>query len=384
MQVKIVVPVWGIDYIETFIKLSLPSQLSENNLPLISKKYKVEYVIYTLKSNEFYFHNSESIENLKQFANVRIETINKFKTRHTYGIYGQIHYKELKSSSKQNESVFLINADFIFSDGFFDQTLDQINKGWKVINIICPRANLVEVESSIIPRFSKTSGVIQIKSKNLVDIFLKNVHEMIAYHMLPKLDEDDFLPSSLIWRSKSGSLYIRNFHFHPVLINPYLKSLKKINLTIDDGYVLDNFDKKEIHYQKNGNDYFAIELSSKSLRYEPIGTYGDFWKIYYYFFGQNKKNFINFKEEVTVGEITEEEINEFIMQSEKEINRLTLHFLYDLDRLKMMRFKALFNIYRLLAFYIVRKKQYIPSFILMKLENGHKLIVRKYFRIQKS
>ena len=382
MQVKIVVPVWGMDYIETFIKISLATQLSENNLPLISQKFKVEYVIYTLKSNKLYLKNSESIKFLAKFASIRIETINKLKTRDTYRIYGQIHHRELKSSSKLNECVFLINADFVFSDGFFDQTLNEIKNGKKVVNIVCPRANLEPVKSLLLSRFSKSREIIQIQPKNLTSIFLRNIHKMMNYHMLPKSDGDAFLPTSLMWKAKNGSLYIRNFHFHPVLIYPYLKKVKKIRFTIDDGYVLDNFDRNEIFYQKNSNNYCAIELSNESLTYKPTGAYGSHKSIFYYFLRQNKSNFINYNEEVVMGKISRGEIIKFKMLSEKEIKRLMSHFLDESHKFEIMQFKAVFIVYGRLASYIVRIKRYIPNFILVKLENIHKIIKRKFFRVQ--
>ena len=82
MQVKVVVPVWGSRYIETFTKVSLASQLSKNNLPLVSKKNKLEYVIYTLKKDIQYLENSEVVKILKEFASVRFEIINKFNPKH--------------------------------------------------------------------------------------------------------------------------------------------------------------------------------------------------------------------------------------------------------------------------------------------------------------
>ena len=102
VQVKVVVPVWGFKYIEIFTKVSLASQLSKNNLPLVSQKNKIEYVIYTLKTDIQYLKNSEIIKILKEYASVRFEIINKFKVKNTYRIYGQIHHRELKKSSTKN------------------------------------------------------------------------------------------------------------------------------------------------------------------------------------------------------------------------------------------------------------------------------------------
>lgn len=384
MQVKVVVPVWGIDYIETFIKLSLASQLSKSNLPLISKKYKVEYVIYTLKSDKLYLKNSESIKILEKFANVRFETINKLKTRDTYRTYGRIHHKELKKSSKINEYVFLINADFVFSNGFFDQTINEIKKGKRVVNIVCPRANLEPVKTFLLSRFSKSTEIIEIKPKYLTNIYLRNIHKMMNYHIFPKSNDSAFLPSSLMWQAKNGSLYVRNFHFHPVLIYPNSKKIKRITTTIDDGYIIDIFDKNEIYYQKNSNKYYAIELSKKSLFYKPVGAYRDNSKITNYFVMQNKTNFINYNEEVIIGKINKKEMVNFRMQSEKELRRLAVDLIYETNRTKQFRYYVLIKVYWLLASHIAKKKQYVPSFILTKLENIHNTILKDFFRFKKS
>ena len=383
MQVKVVVPVWGTKYIETFTKLSLASQLSKNNLPLISKKYKVEYVIYTLKSDKRYLENSEIIKILKNFATIRFENINKFKIKNTYRIYGQIHHRELKKSSRKNEGVFLINADFVFSDGFFDQTLNEIKNGKRVVNIVCPRANLESIQRILLSKFSKSKNVIEINSKKLSSIYLRNIHKMMKYHLFPKLKDDDYLPSTIMWRANNDSLYLRNFHFHPILIYPNLIKIKKIKITIDDGYIFSIFDRDEIYYQKNTSNYFAFELSKKSLFYDPIGKYNNYMAMIYYFLRQDKTNFINYYEEVTIGKVSKKEMANMKLQSEKEIYRLMGHLLYESGKYGAIRFYNIFLLYRLFSIYVVKKKAYIPDFIYLRIKKVHRLIIQDFFRIHK-
>ena len=384
MQVKVVVPVWGSRYIETFTKVSLASQLSKNNLPLVSKKNKLEYVIYTLKKDIQYLENSEIVKNLKEFASVRFEIINKFKVKNTYRIYGQIHHRELKKSSKKREGVFLINADFVFSDGFFYQTLKEIKKGKRVVNVICPRANSESIQNILLTQFNKSKNVIQVDSKKLSNLYLRNIHKMMKYHLFPKLKDDDYLPSTLMWRASNDSLYFRNFHFHPILIYPNLIRIKKIKMTIDDGYVFRIFDKEEMYYQKNTQNFFVFELSKESLFYDPIGKYKDYIAMIYYFLGQDKTNFINFNQEVTIGNISKKERARLNLESEKEINRLMLHVLYETSTPKRaIRFYSIFLKYRLLSIYFVQNKAYIPNFVYLFLRKTHRLIVRDFFNIKK-
>lgn len=384
VQVKVVVPVWGFKYIEIFTKVSLASQLSKNNLPLVSQKNKIEYVIYTLKTDIQYLENSEIIKILKEYASVRFEIVNKFKVKNTYRIYGQIHHRELKKSSTKNEGVFLINADFVFSDGFFYQSLNEIKKGKRVVNVICPRANLESIQNVLLTQFNKSKNVIQVDSRKLSSLYLSNIHKMMKYHLFPKSKDDDYLPSTLMWRASNDSLYFRNFHFHPILIYPNLMRIKKIKMTVDDGYIFEIFDQEELYYQKNTQNFFVFELSKKSLSYDPIGKYKDYIAMIYYFLGQNKANFINLNQEVTIGNINKKEKARLKLESEKEINRLMSHVLYETSTPKRdIRFYSIFLKYRLISIFFVQNKAYIPNFVYLFLRKTHRLIVRDFFNIKK-
>ena len=385
MRVKIVVPVWGMDYINTFIRVSLASQLSENNIPLISKKYKVEYVIYTLKSDKPYLENLESIKLLKKLTSVRFEIINKFQTKNTYRIYGKIHFRELKKSSKLDESVFLINSDFVFSDGFFSQALGEIKKGIKVVNIVCPRANLESVSTILQSKFSKSEYIIKVNSNNLTKIYLRNIHKMMEYHMLPKAPSDDFLPSSLMWKARNGSLFVRNFHMHPILIYPNSIKIKKIKTTIDDGYVYENFNKNEIHIQEKYDKFLAIEISKKTLLYKPIGRYDDYFKMFYYFTAQIKSNFVNYNSEIIIGKMTKKEVGDFRLKSEREITRIITNYLYGTRKFKRtVSFYTLIKGYWFFAAYVSKKRAYIPNFVIKQMLHTHEFIVVRIFKVKNN
>jgi hypothetical protein len=187
-----------------------------------------------------------------------------------------------------------------------------------------------------------------------------------------------------MWRANNDSLYLRNFHFHPILIYPNLIKIKKINITIDDGYIFRIFDRNEVYYQKNTSNYFAIELSKESLFYRPIGKYKDYVAMIYYFVGQDKTNFINYNEEVTIGKVSKKEMTNMKLQSEKEINRIALELLYETSKYKSaIRFYKIFLKYRLISIYVAKKKVYIPDFIYLQLKKMHRLIIRDVFRIKK-
>jgi hypothetical protein len=160
--------------------------------------------------------------------------------------------------------------------------------------------------------------------------------------------------------------------------------IKKIKMTVDDGYIFEIFDQEELYYQKNTQNFFVFELSKKSLSYDPIGKYKDYIAMIYYFLGQNKANFINLNQEVTIGNINKKEKARLKLESEKEINRLMVYVLYETSTPKRaIRFYSIFLKYRLISIFFVQNKAYIPNFVYLFLKKTHRLIVRDFFKIKK-
>lgn len=96
MNIKIVIPVWGDDYINVLKKVVLPSHFSKGNLPFISINCQVEYVFYTLQEDLKHLNDELSKLNLERFAKVCIKTFRKNHRKNIYALYGNAHKKRSK------------------------------------------------------------------------------------------------------------------------------------------------------------------------------------------------------------------------------------------------------------------------------------------------
>ena len=86
MKVKIVLPVWGDKYIDTFIKYTLPSQLDSSNIPKLSQSHKIKYTLYTTKQDLNRLLKEELISILQKYTILEIKLLNSRRIKDIYQV----------------------------------------------------------------------------------------------------------------------------------------------------------------------------------------------------------------------------------------------------------------------------------------------------------
>ena len=374
MTIKIVIPVWGSAYIKTFFNLVLPTHLTPTNIPLVSQTMPIEYVFYTSKKDVVTIQNSLSNSDLSKYATIRIEVLNKRKITHSYIAYGIAHNRELRKSVFNNDYVFLLNADIIISSHFFEEILKIAQTGFRVVNVICPRAVLEDVEKTLLDEVGSQTRIITKTASEIAEIWKKNIHPMMDYHLFPKNDGDDLLPASLIWHSQNDAYFFKNFHLHPILIVPKDKKIKRSKKTIDSGGVYDFFELNEIYTETTNNDYFSVELSKRSSFYKCPAQFGDSYSLSSYFSTHNKSNFNNYKHDITLGNFSEAELTQLKTFANDFIMNLSIDYLHS-QNLKGKLPDFVFEFYISTAAYLVSKKDLVPNPVYGFLKAIHRRIM---------
>ena len=352
--------------------------MNPTNIPLISKTNAIEYVFYTSKKDEESIQNLISQSGVTQYAKIRIETLNKRQISHNYLAYGIAHNRELRNSVMNNDYVFLLNADIIISSNFFAGAIQIANQGYKVINIICPRAVLEDVENELLNEKVASTKDISKNPSEIAEIWKRNIHPMMNYHLFPKIAGDDLLPASLIWHGKNDSYFFRNFHLHPILIVPSKKKIKRSKKTIDAGGVFDYFELNEIYTETSNRDFFSIELSAKSSFYKCPSQYEDRQSLSSYFSTQNKSNFNNYKNDIVIGDFSEVDLHQLKSISNSLIMDFAIDYLHS-QNLKGKLPDFVFEFYIATAAYLVSKKDLLPNPVYRFLKAIHRKIMISIF-----
>ena len=348
--------------------------MNPTNIPLISESDAIEYVFYTSKKDKDTIQNQVWQSGVTQFAKIRIETLNKRQISHNYVAYGIAHNRELRNSVMNNDYVFLLNADIIISSNFFVEAIQIAKQGYKVINIICPRAVLEDVENELLNEKATFTKEISKTPSEVAEIWKRNIHPMMTYHLMPKIAGDDLLPASLIWHGKNDSYFFRNFHLHPILIVPSKKKIKRSKKTIDAGGVFDYFELNEIYTETSNKDFFSIELSARSNFYKCPFQYKDGHSLSSYFSKQNKSNFNNYKHDIVVGDFSEDDLHELKSISNSLIMDFAIDYLHSRN-LKGKLPDFIFEFYIATAAFLVSKQDLLPNPVYTFLKAIHRRIM---------
>jgi hypothetical protein len=366
-------PLWGSEYISNFIETVLPAQLCYSNLPFIARDHELEYVFYTSKADAMQINDEVIRLGLKEIASIRFEIIKKSKLKDPYKAYGYAHRKELKTSSKLNQCVYLLNSDIIVSEHFFLETLKKILQGYKVVNIICPRGLKSPIENVLDKKYRNSDNSISIGSQSLQQLWLNNIHPMMNYHFLPKTNDLEIHPATFMWDSQNKSKYVRSFHLHPVVIFPEATSVHNFKNTIDSGVVFHLFKNSEIFTECRYSQYFAVELSGIEKYYDPAGKIDDSFTFNRYFNNNDHLNFHNLNYEITIGSIPELELISLRNQSNLFLSKLLIGYL---SRRKsfLAESHALRFVFDLIARFIFFHRGVIPNGLYLHLKKKYRQV----------
>lgn len=386
MKVKIVVPVWGDNYIETFLNLSLPSQMCADGIPTLAQENVVSFVIYTTSDGLRKISTSPIIQKLASLVQVTYVLISSKPVADPYRIFSKAYAAEINKSSKINECVYLLNADIITSCEFYRETLNKIKLGYKAVNVTCPRAGLNGVEKYISSEYhtTKTLGY-QIGAGAAKDIWLANIHPLMQLHEMPKLLSDDVHPSSFYWKSESGGVYIRSFHLYPILINPSGKKVGRAK-TIDASALADlKISHKDIYTEGSNKDFFCFEVTIESRRFSGAGPADQLSTYLNYFRSCDKSNYINLFYDITIGNIQEDEIKSLRAAANDFLLEITLNELGSLGSLgsQNVRFPILRRYFVMCAITIYNNRQLFPEFLIAILKSIYRWIDKTLFRVHR-
>jgi hypothetical protein len=348
MKVKIVLPVWGDKYIETFINYIVPTHLDSSNIPHLSQTHKVKYTIYTTKKDMTRLLKEESLIILQKYASLEIKLLSPRRIKDVYGTYSFVHNNELKISAKNDEAVYLLNADILLSNNFFTTTLSIIKKGYKSVNIIIPRTD-IEI-------FEKYRSLNQFETKKfkadyLIKLWLRNPHKLMRYHFMNDKSNTKILPASLYWMNSKQGAYIRSFHLHPVVILPKKLKIVKFKKTIDSGIIYEMMSRKFVYVEEKYDLFFALELSHKNKFYKPVGSQFNPSSYLNYYAGSNKLNFAHLQHEIIIGKISPNQKKIFAHSANKLISFLLMEDLF--QKVKQKNFPV--NVFLLFIIYQIAR-----------------------------
>ena len=258
-----VTAVWGKTYTKIFINITLPSLLSEGNIPVVSVRRKCYYIIYTTTNDECIIKESNSYKELMLYASVKFERLISTQDENKYKIASDCYLAASKFISKAGHIVVYIIPDAVSADGGISKLSEIFEEGIRAV-LIC---NIRLIKENIVPQLDqyREKNAINVKPRELTQLAIDHIHPIMKNHMFDDA-EWEFHPSFFIWPVEKRGFILYNVHPQPFAID-----LDGIDLnftsTIDDDLLGQlNLPQEHIRMINDSDDILFFELSEKEQK----------------------------------------------------------------------------------------------------------------------
>ncbi|NRA90366.1 MAG: hypothetical protein HRU43_04485 [Simkaniaceae bacterium] len=228
-KLHIINVMWGTKYINTFLNLSLPTQLSEGNLKSLSQK--PNYTIYTDKIGKNQILSSSIYQELKTCCNIHFKIKKISPTTCPFKTLLKCHKDGIKSASFSRSPVIFLSPDCIFSTGALTYCENAIKKNVRLVAICSTRMSLEKYET-IADAKTKKQGKIDWGPQELAVTAIHNLHHRAKCLFLEN-NKCSSLPSHFYFKLSQNTVLAKAFHLHPLLIWP--ENYKKYPVNSADG-----------------------------------------------------------------------------------------------------------------------------------------------------
>lgn len=264
-QVVCLLPLWGFDYVKTFLDVALPTWLAEGNLPAVARMLPTEFVFLTSREDEIYLRAHPGFSRLSAVCRTSVHYIDHLITGSNYSTTITLSYLEAMRATGDDmrDTCFLfLVSDYIVADGSFRTVVERIMAGRDAILV----GNFQVVEEDALPWLTDLlqahPTVLQIEARRLMKWALSHLHPATVANTVnyPLIHNEH--TNRLFWRVDSQTLIGRFYLMHMIAIRPEVADFV-IGSSCDYSFVPEMCPGNNVEVVTDSDDYLVIELQPR-------------------------------------------------------------------------------------------------------------------------
>lgn len=252
----IVTAVWGEWHIDTFLRYSLPTAMSPNNLPVLAAAHDVIYKIFTRPGEGGSIEDSPIYRKLAAVVRTEIVEISDIDFSDPISAHAHIWRVAIGEARLSNSTVVLFIPDFVWADGCLASLAEGLAQGKKATYSNSMRA----VSESLLPQLDPLCDgdkPITIAPSDLVRLGIEHIHPLTSAYLY---DSERFTvhPQNIMWSVPGEGFLVRC----PIV---ELLSIDPNYFELTDRTLLQNYkDPDDVLLFPNSDQMFALSLASIS------------------------------------------------------------------------------------------------------------------------
>lgn len=276
-KARILLGVWGENFIENFLEFSLPSLLAPGNIPALAAELPLTFVFLTRPFDIPVFENSAAVQHLKKYCEVEYISIRDLivfgnhSTTLTYSFDRAI--RQTGADMLKTYFIFL-TSDYIMADGSLQGLMRYIKKGYSGIFAGNFQVIKEEIEPILKKRVDPVEGVIRISPRDLVNYSIPYLHPVTIASIINQEALHNYKANRFFVTEGMSIIAGRFYLLHMLCIKPETMDYK-VGASCDYSFMPEMCPSGNVAIINDSDDYLVVEAQPKAheLNYVMWGQY---------------------------------------------------------------------------------------------------------------
>jgi hypothetical protein len=244
-RIRMIIPIWGDDYIERWLALSFASLRANGNIPYLNERSDFELALATKSRDAEQLRNDPRFAAMTHGLRVVFVPIDQFfppRGQVSYGVPLALAYgKAIADLGVEGLGSFIIimTADMILSAGSLKSLFDRLEEGYDIVTAPSIRVVDAETRPLLLDRVDGQTGVMTMTSRQMMRIINAHLHSTVRARTV---NEAEFIDSTyyhnIYWRVSPDCLVACYFLLMPLCFRVQ-RQMTKVLCPIDYGFIME-------------------------------------------------------------------------------------------------------------------------------------------------
>ena len=268
-RIRMIIPIWGEDYIERWLTLSFASLRAAGNIPYLNEHSDFELALATKSGDAARLRDDRRFARMTRGLRVVFIPIDELfppRDQVSYGVPLALAYgtaiAELGEAGL-GSFVIIMTADMILSAGSLKSLFKRLEEGYAIVTAPSIRVVDAEVRPLLLDRVDSEPGIIAMTSRQMMTIVNAHLHNTVRARTV---NEAEFIDSTyyhnIYWRVSPDCLAAHYFLLMPLCFRVD-RQVTKVLCPIDYGFIAEICPDGRFTVLNDSDDMLMLELQER-------------------------------------------------------------------------------------------------------------------------
>jgi hypothetical protein len=260
--IKILLPVWGYNYVRQFLKCCLPTLLAPGNVPALAAALPTEFVLLTSADDAAFIQEHPTFKRLTGICEAKVKSIDHLITDGNYSTTITLAYTEAVrevGEAMLDTCFFFLVSDYVVADGSLANALERMQSGTSAIVV----GNFQVARENALPwlqdRLTTTKHTLALPPRELMRWALQHLHPATLANIVNIPFSHNSHTNRLFWRVDNSTIIGRFYLMHMLCVRPEVTDFV-IGASCDYSFVPEMCPSGDVEAIADSDEYLVIEL----------------------------------------------------------------------------------------------------------------------------